>query len=318
MTAGGPVVHAVTADDVVPGCPRCGVVSTARKGRVVTFPRDVPYGDRVVRLVWHKRRWRCREPLCPRGSFTESIPQLPPRARITARLREEVGAAVADGFSCVLAAAEHYQVSWPIAHRAFAGHVAGPLAQPLPVVGVLGIDETRRGKPVWEQDPVTRRWRIAHDRWHTGIVDAVGTSGRLAHVDGRTSAAVTEWLDAQRQAWRDQVTHVTIDLSASYAKAVRDGLPGAVRARFELGMGSRVARCWAALYFVGLPAAVFGLRRWYDAWPDQWRRSGRFKAWDRESGIAPRAAVALTVAAGIAVGLASDSYVADLLIGVGA
>ena len=226
--AGGRIVHAVTAAEVPAGCPECGVISTSRKGRVVTFPRDVPYGADLVRLVWHKHRWRCQERLCPRGSFTESIGQVPARARITARLRGEVGAAAADRFSCVLAAAVHYRVSWPIAHAALAGHIAFPLAEPLPVVKVLGIDETRRGKPVWAQDPVTRRWRIVHDRWHTGIVDAVGTAGLLAHVEGRTSTAVISWLDAQPQEWRDQVTHVTIDLSASYAKAVRVGLPEAV------------------------------------------------------------------------------------------
>ena len=37
--AGGRIVHAVTADGVMAGCPECGVVSTSRKGRVVTFPR---------------------------------------------------------------------------------------------------------------------------------------------------------------------------------------------------------------------------------------------------------------------------------------
>ena len=93
---------------------------------------------------------------------------------------------------------------------------------------MLGIDETRRGKPTWTKDPVTGRWRIAHDRWHTGIVDAVGTAGLLAHVEGRTSTAVIGWLDAQPQPWRDPVTHVTIDLSASYPKAVPLGLPDAV------------------------------------------------------------------------------------------
>ena len=126
---------------------------------------------------------------------------MPARARLTARLRHEVGAAAADRFCCVLAAAVHHRVSWPIAHRALAGHIAGPLAEPLPVVKVLGIDETRRGKPVWAQDPVTKRWRIAHDRWHTGIVDAVGTAGLLAYVEGRTSTAVSGsgWKPSRRR-----------------------------------------------------------------------------------------------------------------------
>ena len=60
------------------------------------------------------------------------------------------------------------------------------------------------------------------------IVDAQGTAGLLGHVEGRTAALVTQWITEQPQAWRDGVSHVTIDLSASYAKAVADALPGAV------------------------------------------------------------------------------------------
>lgn len=225
---GGRVVHVVTDEGVPPACPKCGVVSTARRGRVRTHPRDVPYGDAPVRLVWHKARWRCRESACPRGSFTESLPGIPARSRLTARLRGELGAAAAERFSSVTAAAGHYRVSWPIANMALLAHITAPLSGPLPAVAVLGIDETRRGKPVWEQDPQTRRWRIAHDRWHTGIVDAAGSCGLLAHVEGRTSAAVVEWLQAQPEPWRAAVTHVCMDLSASYAKAVRTALPNAV------------------------------------------------------------------------------------------
>ncbi len=119
-------------------------------------------------------------------------------------------------------------MSWPTAHAAFVTHTATDLAEPLPVVCVLGIDETRRGKPKWEQDPVTGRWKVVADRWLTGIVDAHGTGGLLGHVDGRTSALVAAWLTAQPQDWRDQVTHVTIDLSASYLRAVTTALPHAV------------------------------------------------------------------------------------------
>ncbi len=85
-----------------------------------------------------------------------------------------------------------------MAHRAYIAHVSQALAAPLPPVQVLGIDETRRGKPKWEQDPDTGRWRIAHDRWHTGIVDAADTADLLAHIDGRTAAKVSEWLQGNR------------------------------------------------------------------------------------------------------------------------
>ena len=119
-------------------------------------------------------------------------------------------------------------MSWPVAHAAFVAHVTPVLEQDLPEVAVLGIDETRRGKPIWEQDPVTGRWRIKHDRWHTAIVDAAGTCGLLAHIEGRTATAVTNWLTGQPDSWKTGITHVTIDLSASYAKAVREALPDAI------------------------------------------------------------------------------------------
>lgn len=226
--SGARVVHVLTDDESAAACPACGVFSTSVKGHATTHPRDIPYGADPVRLVWHKRRWRCRERACPRASFTESIPQVPARARVSTRVRTECGAGIAERFSCVAAGAGHYGISWRIAHAAYVAHVDPPLAAPLPAVRVLGIDETRRGKLKWAQDPVTHRWTVVADRWHTGIVDAAGTGGLLAHIDGRAAAQVTAWIKAQPQAWRDGITHVTIDLSASYAKAVTDALPDAV------------------------------------------------------------------------------------------
>ena len=234
---GGRVVHVVTADETASACPVCGVLSVCLKGRVCTRPRDIPYGTRVLRLIWHKRRWRCKERLCPRASFTESLPAVRARSRLTTRLRTELGEAIAQQGRVVSESAAHYGVDWSIVHAAFVEHVKVPLAAPLPPVKVLGIDETRRGKPVWVQDPDTGRWVLAADRWHTGFVDADGTGGLLAQVEGRTSAATTGWLNAQPAPWRAAITHVTIDLSAAYAKAVRDALPGAVLVadRFHVG-----------------------------------------------------------------------------------
>lgn len=50
----------------------------------------------------------------------------------------------------------------------------------------------------------------------------------LAQVDGRTSTSVTSWLEAQPDSWKQQITHVAIDLSGSYLKAVSSALPDAV------------------------------------------------------------------------------------------
>lgn len=167
-----------------------------------------------MRLVWHKRRWRCAESMCPRATFTERVAAVPARARLTCRLRSELGHAVAEQRRCVSEAADHYGVAWATVHAAYVKHVDGPLAQPLPAVVVLGIDETRRGKPIWARDPDTGRWTLVCDRWHTGFVDAAGSGGLLAQVEGRSAATVTTWLTDQPHAWRQAVTHVTIDRRA--------------------------------------------------------------------------------------------------------
>ncbi|CCG05234.1 ISL3 family transposase [Blastococcus saxobsidens] len=224
----GRVVHVVTADETAAGCPSCGVISVSVKGRVSSRPRDLPHGPSGLLLVWHKRRWRCAETACERRSFTESLPAVPARARLTMRLRAELGSAVADSGRTVAEVAGHHRVGWSTVHQAFIDHVTPVLAAPLPPVKVLGVDETRRGKPVFARDPETGRWVVVADRWHTGFVDAAGSGGLLAQVEGRSAAAVTTWLAEQPAAWRQSITHVAIDLSASYAAAVRAGLPHAV------------------------------------------------------------------------------------------
>ena len=102
---GARVVEVVTDEETAAACPECGVLSTSVKERATTRPRDVPYGVAPIRLVWHKTRWRCRETRCPRGSFTESLPSVPARSRLTTRLRSECGERIATDASCVQAAA---------------------------------------------------------------------------------------------------------------------------------------------------------------------------------------------------------------------
>ena len=53
------------------GCPGCGVRAVGH-GRSTVQVRDLPMGGRPVRLVWRKRRWRCRDIDCETKSFTES------------------------------------------------------------------------------------------------------------------------------------------------------------------------------------------------------------------------------------------------------
>ena len=225
---GGRVVHVATAEGAsAPGCPGCGVVSTSVKGNVITAPRDIPYGEREISVRWHKTRWRCTEPTCERGSFTESLEEIPAGRRTTGRLRRAIGAAVGDAARSVAEVAAAYGVKWPTAHAAFVEHAEALLTDPEPTT-VLGIDETRRGKPRWVQDSDTERWRRV-DPYDTGFVDLAGSQGLLGQREGRTSQTVIDWLEQQSVEFREAILFVAIDPAAVYAKAVRTVNPDGTR-----------------------------------------------------------------------------------------
>ena len=90
---GGRAVWLVTADPAARVCPGCGTASEHVREQVVTHPADVGYGRGQVSVAWVKRRWECRVASCPRGTFTEWLPAVPPRCRVTGRLREHAGPA---------------------------------------------------------------------------------------------------------------------------------------------------------------------------------------------------------------------------------
>ena len=170
-------------------------------------------------MRWNKTRWRCREDYCSRGSFTEVIVQVPARARTTTRLRTQIGAAIGDAARSVAEVAASHGVSWPTAHRAFIAHADGLLGEPAPV-RVLGIDETRRGKPRWIRCRATGRWRRV-DPWDTGFVDLSGHQGLLGQLTGRTSTTVVDWLSQRSPGFREAIKFVAIDPAAPYAAAIR-------------------------------------------------------------------------------------------------
>jgi transposase len=127
----------------------------------------------------------------------------------------------------VAEAAAAHGVSWPTAHAAFVEAAHAQLGEPEPT-NVLGIDETRRGKPRWVHEPAgqaaggagTGRW-MRVDPWDTGFVDLAGSQGLLGQVEGRTSAVVVDWLSRRSEEFREAVRFVAIDPAAGYANAIR-------------------------------------------------------------------------------------------------
>ncbi|MFI7425287.1 transposase family protein [Nonomuraea sp. NPDC049684] len=89
------VLHLATADERARCCPQCGVAAVRMKEWVTTRPRDLPVAGR--RCVLRKRRWCCDQASCPRQTFTEEVPQIPARSRLTVGLRQATGSGVGGG-----------------------------------------------------------------------------------------------------------------------------------------------------------------------------------------------------------------------------
>ena len=220
-------VWAVTDYPAAAACPDCGTVSHRVHERVLARPRDVRRAADPVDLRWVKVRRKCGNRQCPRKTFTEWVPQLPPRCRITARLREQAAHEVTERGITPAEAARHAGVSWPVVHDGFAATADPLLEQPIASVAHLGIDEHRRGRARFAADPQTGEYILLADRWHTCFFDLDGQQGLLGQVQGRTADDAAYWLAGATPAWRDAVQVVAIDMCTIYASAVRRMLPHA-------------------------------------------------------------------------------------------
>ncbi|WP_346173463.1 ISL3 family transposase [Streptomyces cuspidosporus] len=223
----GSAVYVVTNEDSAWICPSCGVFATRLKDYRTTRPRHLPCGGRPVSVRWRKARWHCTEPACPHGSFTEAVGTVPAGMRTTTALRRAAGAAVCDGGRTVVQAGRGLHMSWPIVQRCFQDYAAQILPETPPATEAIGIDETRRGKPVWKQNPDTGTWELLADAWHIGFVDAVGGRSLFGQVAGRNPTSVAGWLSSQPASWREQVRYAAIDLCSAFRAAVHRALPHA-------------------------------------------------------------------------------------------
>ena len=215
-----------TAVDVVTGpdleaaarrCPECGTSAPAAKETVTTTPRDIYLGDRQVLLRWRKNRWICGNPRCQRKTFTESLPAVPARARLTSRLRARLGEAVGDELMPAAAAARRYGVSDRTAVAAFTAYADAQLAdlgENQEPVEAAGIDEFRRGIP----GPAAGGGQ-ARSQWFTHLVD-LGTGGTLGLAQERTGEAGKGLLKDHESTLR----YLAMDLSAPYRSAAPAGV----------------------------------------------------------------------------------------------
>ncbi len=185
-------------------CPGCGAAPSGVHQHVATGAKDVRCGGRRVRLRVHKRRLECGNRSCPVKTFTEPMPPLPPRCRITPRLKDEAASDVTDRGVTPAEAARHAGIAWHTAHDAFAAAADVILDAPLAPVRHLGIDEHRRGKPRWRRDEETGQYELLADRWHTCFSDLSGQQRMIGQAQGRTADDTAYWLAQAPPAWRDR------------------------------------------------------------------------------------------------------------------
>ena len=166
---------------------------------------DLPAFGRPVRLVWHKRRWRCPRDGCEAGSVTEQAAEIaPPRALLTSRAARWATRQAGRGRPLKDVAAELGCV-WHTVNTAVKRWGQALLAADtarISDVEALGLDETL----FW------RRGRFRAKTWGTSIVD-VGRGQLLDIVRGRDAKAPTRWLLRRRREWRDGIRWAVLDLS---------------------------------------------------------------------------------------------------------
>jgi transposase len=208
-------------------CPGCAVISERVHEWTMTRPLDVRSGGRSICLCLVKRRLECETEDCPRGTFTEWVPQVPARCTITRRLLGRAAHEVTERGITPSEAARHSGISWPAVHDAFAEKAGEILGDEPAQVAHLGIDEHRRGRPRWRKDTGTGETVQLADRWHTCFYDLPGNQGMLGQVEGRTADDAAYWLAGMPPAWRAAVQVVAIDMCTIYKSAVKRMLPDA-------------------------------------------------------------------------------------------
>jgi len=192
------------------GCAGCGVRAEAH-GRRTARVRDLPAGGRPVVLLWRKRIWRCGEPTCGVGTWTERAAAIRPRAVLTERARAEACRRIGKDAHAVAAVARDLGVGWATVMRAVGDHGRPLVEDPTRLEGIdaLGLDETSFLKAT----------RLAPTRYVTGLVDL--ERGRLLDlVADRTRTAVDSWLSARPYSWLARVGTVAIDPWRGYASAL--------------------------------------------------------------------------------------------------
>jgi transposase len=212
------VVTIETTADFV-GCEGCGTRAESQD-RVRVAVRDLPCFGRPARLVWVKRRWRCREPRCDRKTWTETSRQLDAQVVLTRRAGAEACRQVGDLARPVSKVAEELGVCWWTIMNTVIEHGTPLVDDPQRVgrVRQLGIDETSF---------------LAANRQHatiyaTGLVD-LERHVVIDMVEGNSAADLRRWTSNADRRWLAGIKVVATDLTESFRAGLSPNLDHARR-----------------------------------------------------------------------------------------
>jgi transposase len=182
-----------------PGCPDCGVLAHLKDQRGVTLV-DLPCFGKPTKLPWHNRRWRCGDPDCPNGSWTECDERIAaPRLALTDRAGRWVTLELGKFGRSVNEVADVLGCDWHTVNDAVLPYGAALINQPDRFDEVLPVRE----------GPYRRQ------HFSTSIVDV--SRGRLLDVvPGRRGGEPKAWLEHQETTKRLGAVRVaTLDLAGS-------------------------------------------------------------------------------------------------------
>ena len=206
------------------GCPSCGVIAEAR-GRRLRRLYDIPAFAAPVEVVWRQRRYRCVEPACPRGGFSEAHDLAVPRAKMTVRAAWWAISCIARDNASVQSVARRLGVDWHTvwtAIKPLLDELADDRAR-LAGVDAVGVDEH-----IWHHQPRPGKG----PKEQTGIVDLTRRNGKprarlLDLVPGRSGKVYADWLRSRGNAFTAGLGTATLDPFRGYGNAIRDELEDA-------------------------------------------------------------------------------------------
>ena len=206
-----------TAPDAA-ACPHCGVLSRARHSSYWRRLKDLPIQGRSVQLKLHVGRWRCRNPICQRKIFCQSLPAVTGKYSQETKRFEEVAQVIGHALGGRAGERLSGRLGLRISDDTLLRRVkqAAQARPPSKRIPVLGVDD-------WA-------WRKGYRRYGAIFVDL--KRRKVADLLPECSAvAVEQWL---RQ--HPEVKIISRDRQGSLAEGGRRGAPAArqVADRFHL------------------------------------------------------------------------------------